>query len=173
MEYGALLYLASLILFNLFVKIRFVPEKLAFTFVAFAISLFLSLLPSQIHDVGNIWFCQEFHRNPCHPLELNAERINLIVDFLLLSLVECLKSSQGAGYRGTASKTKSGLTCQRWDSQSPHRHSTNTPQKNPTAGLEQNFCRNPDNEAKPWCYTTSSSKRWEVCNIKLCAEGKI
>ena len=56
MEYGALLYLASLILFNLFVKIRFVPEKLAFKFVAFEISLFLSLLPSQIHDVGNICF---------------------------------------------------------------------------------------------------------------------
>ncbi len=34
-----------------------------------------------------------------------------------------------------------------------------------------NYCRNPDNEpGGPWCYTTSSSKRWEYCGVPLCTE---
>ena len=85
--------------------------------------------------------------------------------------VECKKTSRGAEYRGTAHKTKSGLTCQRWDAQYPHRHPQNTPQTNPSAGLERNFCRNPDNEPAPWCYTTSSSKRFELCDVPKCPPG--
>ena len=29
-------------------------------------------------------------------------------------------------------------------------------------GLQENFCRNPDNAKKPWCYTTGK-ERWEYC----------
>jgi len=50
-----------------------------------------------------------------------------------------------------------------WTSQSPHKHSR-TPQKNPKAGLVQNYCRNPDGENTIWCYTTDKSKRWEYCD---------
>lgn len=35
-------------------------------------------------------------------------------------------------------------------------------------GLEENYCRNPDGEKKPWCYTTNSSVRWEYCTIPPC-----
>jgi hypothetical protein len=49
-----------------------------------------------------------------------------------------------------------------WVRQYPHRH-TNTPQKKPSAGLERNYCRNPDGEKTIWCYTTDSKKRWEYC----------
>ena len=48
-----------------------------------------------------------------------------------------------ADYRGTIAVTVSGRTCQRWDKQSPHGHS-NTPSNVPDAGLESNYCRNPD-----------------------------
>ncbi|KAI8496209.1 hypothetical protein Bbelb_260500, partial [Branchiostoma belcheri] len=59
--------------------------------------------------------------------------------------------------------------CQRWDSQSPHSH-PHTPQAHPDAGLEENFCRNPDNKARPWCYTTDPTLRWNYCNVMECAE---
>ncbi|XP_062576666.1 hepatocyte growth factor-like protein [Saccostrea cucullata] len=66
----------------------------------------------------------------------------------------------GADYWGTKNVTVNGRTCQRWDSQSPHSH---TFPNNP-----ENFCRNPDNVQRPWCYTTDSSIRWEYCDIPVC-----
>lgn len=75
-------------------------------------------------------------------------------------------SGNGANYRGCQSKTKGGRTCQLWTSQSPHGH-TRTPSSYPNSGLgAHNFCRNPDGEPTIWCYTTSSSKRWETCNTE-------
>ncbi|KAI8503784.1 hypothetical protein Bbelb_187550 [Branchiostoma belcheri] len=59
--------------------------------------------------------------------------------------------------------------CQRWDSQSPHSH-PHTPQAHPDAGLEENFCRNPDNKDRPWCYTTDPTLRWDFCNVMECAD---
>ncbi|EAW47594.1 hCG2029799, isoform CRA_d [Homo sapiens] len=35
-------------------------------------------------------------------------------------LSEC-KTGNGKNYRGTMSKTKNGITCQKWSSTSPHR----------------------------------------------------
>ena len=35
----------------------------------------------------------------------------------------------GANYRGSNRITKSGRICQDWASQSPHRHSSNTPER--------------------------------------------
>ncbi|MCP3664190.1 MAG: hypothetical protein GY696_17150, partial [Gammaproteobacteria bacterium] len=76
------------------------------------------------------------------------------------------KSPQG--YTGSKSKTTTGLTCQRWDSQKPHKHDR-TPTRYPNADLRENYCRNPDNEDGPWCYTTHpegwehGDKRWEYC----------
>ncbi|XP_078578144.1 uncharacterized protein LOC144863056 [Branchiostoma floridae x Branchiostoma japonicum] len=64
-----------------------------------------------------------------------------------------------AGYR----------VCQRWDSQSPHSH-PHTPRAHPDAGLEENFCRNPDNKERPWCYTTDESRRWDYCDVMECAD---
>jgi len=81
------------------------------------------------------------------------------------SCVETLSGTKGAGYRGCQTKTRSGLTCQAWASQSPHGHSR-TKAHYPSAGLDSNFCRNPDSEDTIWCYTTSSSKRWEYCDPK-------
>ncbi|KAI8491016.1 hypothetical protein Bbelb_314350 [Branchiostoma belcheri] len=73
----------------------------------------------------------------------------------------------GASYRGTVSVTATGKTCQRWDSQTPHGHSR-TPGNYPSAGLGENYCRNPDGEPGPWCYTTDPSSRWELCDVPLC-----
>ena len=48
-----------------------------------------------------------------------------------------------ADYRGTISVTRNGKTCQRWDHQHPHEHEV-TAEEYPDAGLEENYCRNPD-----------------------------
>lgn len=48
-----------------------------------------------------------------------------------------------------------------------------TPAKYPTLALEENYCRNPDNDENgPWCYTTDPGTRFDYCNIPEC-EGEV
>lgn len=76
---------------------------------------------------------------------------------------------QGHSYRGTQNTTISGYTCQRWDTTEPVFHSR-IPSAFPNAGLVDNYCRNPDNEADVWCYTVDGP-RWEKCGVPLCDEA--
>ena len=80
-------------------------------------------------------------------------------------------SNLQADYRGTVAVTATGKTCQRWDSQSPHRHSR-TPDNYPLFGLEENYCRNPDGEDGAWCYTIEEDSRWELCDIPTCPDNR-
>ncbi|XP_078671127.1 uncharacterized protein LOC144911180 isoform X2 [Branchiostoma floridae x Branchiostoma belcheri] len=73
---------------------------------------------------------------------------------------------KGRSYAGNVNRAGDRL-CQRWDSQSPHSH-RHTPQAHSGAGLEENFCRNPDNKDRPWCYTTDPTLRWDYCNVTEC-----
>mgnify|MGYP006073379773 CR=1 FL=1 len=84
--------------------------------------------------------------------------------------IESCSSSKGLGndYRGTVSKTIQGETCQNWTQQSPHKH-TRTLENYPGSGLgDHNYCRNPDGESGPWCYTTKKGDergtRWQLCD---------
>ena len=52
---------------------------------------------------------------------------------------------------------------QAWTSQSPHKHEF-TPERKPNAGLDFNYCRNPDGELSIWCFTTDNNRRWEFCD---------
>ncbi|KAM9435218.1 plasminogen [Clarias gariepinus] len=78
-------------------------------------------------------------------------------------------TGDGNSYRGKIAVTISGKTCQTWSSQVPHKHSR-TPENYPCKGLNNNYCRNPDNERSPWCYTTDPETRWEYCNIPTCGD---
>uniref|UniRef100_A0AAY4DVA4 Hepatocyte growth factor n=1 Tax=Denticeps clupeoides TaxID=299321 RepID=A0AAY4DVA4_9TELE len=80
--------------------------------------------------------------------------------------VECV-SCKGEGYRGPMDHTESGRECQRWDTQWPHGHDFH-PHKYKDKGLDDNLCRNPNNDMRPWCYTMDPKKRWEFCNITVC-----
>uniref|UniRef100_A0A8C9RW30 Plasminogen n=1 Tax=Scleropages formosus TaxID=113540 RepID=A0A8C9RW30_SCLFO len=82
---------------------------------------------------------------------------------------ECMHCS-GEDYRGKTSQTENGFTCQRWDSQKPHSHGY-IPEVLPEKYLEENYCRNPDGEPRPWCFTTNPSKRWDFCNIPRCTSA--
>jgi hypothetical protein len=62
----------------------------------------------------------------------------------------------GATYTGGTSTTVNGKVCQMWALDSPHSHGYNS--------LPFNYCRNPDGEPWPWCYTTDPNTRWEACS---------
>ncbi|XP_061175017.1 receptor-type tyrosine-protein phosphatase kappa-like isoform X4 [Saccostrea echinata] len=79
----------------------------------------------------------------------------------------CFYNGRARSYMGTKSVTDSLFTCQRWDSQVPHRHSYNG-NDFPDRRLPDKFCRTTKDAARPWCYTTDSNKRWEHCNINNC-----
>ena len=75
--------------------------------------------------------------------------------------------SRGVDYRGTAAVTASGKACQAWAAQWPHAH-TRTAENYEWSGLSgegNNYCRNPDGEAGPWCHTTDGDTRWELCTV--------
>lgn len=71
-------------------------------------------------------------------------------------------SGNGADYRGVQTLTRTGKTCQAWNSQAPHAHSY-TNATYPIADLMSNYCRNPANASSIWCYTTDPDKIWDLC----------
>ncbi|XP_006633316.3 hepatocyte growth factor isoform X1 [Lepisosteus oculatus] len=82
------------------------------------------------------------------------------------SEVECM-TCNGENYRGPMDHTETGKECQRWDLTRPHKH-TFHPKRYPDKGLNDNYCRNPDNRLRPWCFTLDPQTPWEYCNIKVC-----
>jgi len=34
--------------------------------------------------------------------------------------------------------------------------------------LASNWCRNPDGDTQPWCYTAERGVRWNYCDVELC-----
>ena len=76
---------------------------------------------------------------------------------------------RGASYRGIANRSDS---CQFWTSQYPHPHN-HTPQAHPRAGLERNYCRNPDGKDRPWCYTNNPLIRWMYCDDVFACDGML
>ncbi|XP_071357039.1 hepatocyte growth factor isoform X1 [Trachinotus anak] len=85
----------------------------------------------------------------------------------VVETTECYQG-RGEGYRGMVDVTPTGLTCQRWDSQYPHNH-TFLPQAYLCKDLRENYCRNPDGQEFPWCFTTDPRVRTMFCtNIPQC-----
>ncbi|XP_053891351.1 hepatocyte growth factor-like protein isoform X8 [Malaclemys terrapin pileata] len=86
--------------------------------------------------------------------------------------VEGCYHGNGELYRGKISKTRKGITCQKWSAVSPHTPQI-SPAMFPAMHLEENYCRNPDNDSHgPWCYTMDPSTQFDYCTIKSCAGDK-
>lgn len=79
---------------------------------------------------------------------------------------ECWAEADGSDYRGKVAMTRTGKPCQVWSSQIPWHH-TKTMINYPSSGLGgHNFCRNPDGEDGPWCYTLDyPNERWDLCTV--------
>eukprot|EP01083_Nonionella_stella_P285630 972342_1 len=85
-------------------------------------------------------------------------------DYCVCPGTEASRGWRNNEYRGCQTRTRSGRTCQKWTSQSPHRHSR-TESRYPDKGIgNHHFCRNPDGEHGIWCYTQDRHRRWEYCS---------
>lgn len=74
----------------------------------------------------------------------------------------------GRYYVGQVNMTKTGIPCQKWDSQKPHSH-IQPPNVFPQVQNAENYCRNAGGEEpSPWCYTMNETVRWQLCDIQLC-----
>ncbi|XP_068611330.1 hepatocyte growth factor-like [Brachionichthys hirsutus] len=80
---------------------------------------------------------------------------------------EVCVTCNGERYRGKVDRTESGKECQRWDSSRPHKHPFQ-PKRYKDKDLKDNYCRNPGNRLRPWCYTMDHKTPWEYCNITVC-----
>ena len=89
-------------------------------------------------------------------------------------LIECKTTEAGTCFAGNLSTTKSGKTCQRWDTKTPVTPTNSETKKaenfpDETMEAAGNKCRNPLNaDTGPWCYTADGSPRWEVCDVPMC-----
>lgn len=88
---------------------------------------------------------------------------------------ECLNTTNGYNYVGTANSTLAGRLCQAWNTQYPHAHSyddTDYFADNPsTVDDVRNYCRNlrlSSYDARPWCLTTDNGVKTEFCDIPYC-----
>uniref|UniRef100_A0A7N4NH25 t-plasminogen activator n=1 Tax=Sarcophilus harrisii TaxID=9305 RepID=A0A7N4NH25_SARHA len=79
---------------------------------------------------------------------------------------------RGTYYRGSQHKTESGTSCLRWNSPHVKGKMYTVWRKNAwDLGLgNHNFCRNPDNDIKPWCHVLEGRQlTWEYCDIPKCS----
>ena len=65
-----------------------------------------------------------------------------------------------------------GLKCQRWDSDYPHKPRRDIPNFPSNPSLLEDYCHVIEDE-EPWCYTTDPNVRWEYCPQPTCAEDDI
>ena len=82
----------------------------------------------------------------------------------------CIPTSTGVGYTGSISLTRSGFTCQRWDTQQPHPHNVTARMlTDDTIFDAANHCRSPDGDTQGiWCYTTHPEVEWDYCDAPYC-----
>ena len=68
------------------------------------------------------------------------------------------KDNYFADYRGTNATTNKGYTCLSWNEELKHEY--------PEAGIENNYCRNPDGDSKgAWCLTNDGTK--DIVDVSL------
>ncbi|CAE1273833.1 unnamed protein product [Acanthosepion pharaonis] len=80
---------------------------------------------------------------------------------------KCYYNGKIDQYMGTKSVTVNLYTCQRWDSQHPHKH-TYRPHSFVDKIYPENYCRTTPDTERNWCYTSDRKMRWDYCNVKDC-----
>ncbi|CAF0723445.1 unnamed protein product [Brachionus calyciflorus] len=98
--------------------------------------------------------------------KLESQVINMRNQEVYATDEKCINSN-GVDYRGRQSVTKNGYQCQKWDDQYPHVHNF----KNQPELSGHNFCRNPDNDQEPWCFTNNLERRKDYCYIPRCTDS--
>jgi len=118
--------------------------------------------------MGGIWTCVESVRGV---VQKDLKNNQHSVSGTLVVKGKCY-AGNGAHYAGKQTRTASGKKCALWsvanlkNSNQKAMDASNYPEKNISNAV--NYCRNPDGDKQPWCYTTSPGTRWEFCNITKC-----
>ncbi|KAL3875620.1 hypothetical protein ACJMK2_033552, partial [Sinanodonta woodiana] len=82
-----------------------------------------------------------------------------------LRVSECYVGN-GEDYRGHVSTTQRGSVCLKWND--PASTLVN-PKTHPGKGLgDHSYCRNPDNDQRPWCWVSHILKKVGLCDIPKC-----
>ncbi|XP_070093699.1 hepatocyte growth factor-like protein isoform X7 [Equus przewalskii] len=106
------------------------------------------------------------------PASVGTRRTRISIAFCRRNTRANCYRGAGEWYRGSVSKTRKGVTCQRWSAETPHKPQF-TPTSAPHAQLEENFCRNPDRDSHgPWCYTTDPGTPFDYCALRRCDDDK-
>ncbi|XP_065926189.1 uncharacterized protein [Magallana gigas] len=118
-----------------------------------------------------------FCRNPnndtapwCYTATVGGSWNYCNIPFCKRSSSECLRNPNGFDYFGTENKTVDNIECQCWDTVEPHRHNFSMGFMGLSASEHENYCRNPNDDLMPWCYTINSTIRFQYCNIPNCPE---
>ena len=66
---------------------------------------------------------------------------------------------------GNKSTTVSGKKCEKWTDQKLHKPHNQTflPEQFPNGDMDNSYCRNPNGNKGPWCYTDDPDVIWEYC----------
>uniref|UniRef100_A0A8C9FW17 Kringle domain-containing protein n=1 Tax=Pavo cristatus TaxID=9049 RepID=A0A8C9FW17_PAVCR len=87
--------------------------------------------------------------------------------------IKCYRNA-GVTYRGTWSVTESGAECLNWNINGLMDRKYSGQRKDAAElGLgNHNYCRNPDEDSRPWCYVYKGGKyTWEHCSVPSCSKG--
>ncbi|XP_030744663.1 coagulation factor XII [Echinops telfairi] len=75
---------------------------------------------------------------------------------------------RGLSYRGAARTTLSGAACQPWTSEATYLNVSAHQELQWGLGRHA-FCRNPENDTRPWCFTFKGDQlSWEYCHLAQC-----
>ncbi|XP_057602991.1 coagulation factor XII isoform X2 [Hippopotamus amphibius kiboko] len=78
---------------------------------------------------------------------------------------------RGLSYRGVARTTLSGAPCEPWTSEATYWNMTAEQALNWGLGNHA-FCRNPDNDTRPWCFVWRGDRlSWNYCRLARCQAG--
>ncbi|KAL3875622.1 hypothetical protein ACJMK2_033554 [Sinanodonta woodiana] len=115
-------------------------------------------------DVG-YYFWKDDRCNTSRTFMPNGYHYMCEIEKEQLRVSECYVGN-GADYRGHVSTTQRGSVCLKWNDPASTIVNSKT---HPGKGLgDHSYCRNPDNDQRPWCWVSHKPMKVGFCDIPKC-----